>query len=319
MDAPAAQTPDQVQASQLVQLTNIGKVLARTHTTGSVTRYRGDPKAYRAWVRQIEKCVRVMTLPADEACAIAYQTAEGPPSDFIGRYIEGHNPTHWAELKPELQAHFAEVTDSQHALYVLRKASQGKDSAQVFGERVVELAEDAWPGQDLTAPLIQAQLVDIFVDGLTEKTIAKKVLRAATATLVEATQAATREQDWSRRFELRGLGDAGTAARTPRAPRMPPPAPPTRNARRETPMEVDRFRGKCHNCGRFGHKSIDCRSKRVNVQGVRETEGSSPGKGGYPRYGRRCWTCDSPDHLQRDCPQRDSPRRPEMRDATTSN
>jgi hypothetical protein len=133
-----------------------------------------------------------MTLPADEACAIAYQTAEGPPSDFIGRYIEGHNPTQWAALKPELQAHFAEVTDPQHALYVLRKTTQGKDSAQVFGERVVELAEDAWPGQDLTAPLIQAQLVDIFVDGLVEKTIAKKVMRAATATLVEATQASLR-------------------------------------------------------------------------------------------------------------------------------
>jgi hypothetical protein len=120
--------------------------------------------------------------------------------------MDARHPPHWVDLKPELQAHFAEVSDTQHALYLLRKTAQGKDSTQVFGEHVVELAEDAWPVADRADPLIQAQLVDIFVDGLKDKTIAKKVLREGAVTLEAAVIIATREQNWLSRFDLRGLG-----------------------------------------------------------------------------------------------------------------
>jgi hypothetical protein len=213
----------EVQTNQLLELTKIVNVLARTASVDSVSKYRGEPAKFRLWIKEIDKTVRVSKLLPEEAVAIAYQSAVGPPSDYIGRYLEAHQPAYWPELKLELQTHFAEVSDPQHALYVLRKITQGKENAQVFGERVVELAEDAWPGQNLNAPLIQAQVVDVFIDGLGDKLIAKKVLRAATGTLLEAIRAATREQDWSRRFELRGLGGTGTVNRNPRHHGCPRP------------------------------------------------------------------------------------------------
>jgi hypothetical protein len=298
------QAPQQAHVNPIVtELVNIHGTIGRNSCRDSIARYKGDPKAFRLWIKQLEKAVGVRALDIDETVALAYESADGPPSDFIGRYVKVHRPTHWVDLKPELQAHFAEVTDPQHALYVLRTTTQGKESAHVFGERVIELAEDAWPGQDIDAPLIQAQLVDIFIDGLKEKLIARKVLRAATGTLLGAIQAATREQDWTRRYELRGLGGVGTGTvnRNPRTPRMSPPAP---QVRREEPMEVDRFRGRCNHCNKYGHKAIDCRARRVQVVSGPD---SGPNRQGQARPGprlRRCWVCGSPDHLMRDCPQR---------------
>ena len=87
-------------------------------------------------------------------------------SHFIGRYSAAHLPTVWADLKKELTAYFGEVTDPQQALSMSRWTRQKHaEGVQVYAERMLALAEDAWPDR-VTDKLVQCQLVDIFVDGL---------------------------------------------------------------------------------------------------------------------------------------------------------
>ena len=59
------------------------------------------------------------------------------------------------------------MTDPQQALSMLRQTRQKHtEGVQVYAERMLALAEDAWPDR-ITDKLVQCQLVDIFVDGLT--------------------------------------------------------------------------------------------------------------------------------------------------------
>ena len=54
----------------------------------------------------------------------------------------------------------------------------------MFAEHLICMAEQAWPDQNLTSPLIEAQLIDCFIDGLTDGGIARKVMRENSATLI---------------------------------------------------------------------------------------------------------------------------------------
>ncbi len=57
------------------------------------------------------------------------------------------------------------------------------------------------------------------------------------------------------------------------------------------------FDGVCYNCGKNGHMSKDCWSKKSN--------GNSSGRGGHARGGgrtRKCYICFEPSHIVEDCP-----------------
>jgi hypothetical protein len=47
---------------------------------------------------------------------------------------------------------------------------------------------------------------------------------------------------------------------------------------------------RCHKCGELGHFEMECR------KGFQGLEGSKSKKG--------CFTCESPNHMKRDCPKR---------------
>ena len=51
------------------------------------------------------------------------------------------------------------------------------ETVQVYAERLLCAAEQAWPEEDLNQVIIQRQILDIFIDGLHENQIARKVLR----------------------------------------------------------------------------------------------------------------------------------------------
>ncbi|ESP04452.1 hypothetical protein LOTGIDRAFT_170697 [Lottia gigantea] len=76
------------------------------------------------------------------------------------------------------------------------------------------LAEDAYRPGELVNPFVQSQLVDIFMDGLVEDHVAKKLIRNKPNTFDEAMRIAAFEQQVTRTFEIHRSGD-------------------------ETPMEVD--------------------------------------------------------------------------------
>ena len=85
---------------------------------------------------------------------------------------------------------------------LLRKVQQKPgETVQVYAERLLTLAEDAYPAQQGAA--VQRQQIDIFVDGLQEDQLKLKVLRANPQTLDAAVTTATNEQNLRKRFSLR--------------------------------------------------------------------------------------------------------------------
>ena len=66
-------------------------------------------------------------------------------------------------LKKELTSRFAEVTDHQYALFLLRKVKQRPgEIIQVYAERLMALSDDAFDD----AAAANEQLIIFFVDGL---------------------------------------------------------------------------------------------------------------------------------------------------------
>ena len=218
----------------------------------------------------------------DRIKRVAYQASRGPVSDFVCRYSDDHPQATWND-KTELSNRcnrFSEVTDAQHAFLLLRKVHQKPgETVQVYAERLITLAEDAFGNQQ--GPATQRQLIDIFVDGLSEDSLKLKILRENPATLEAAITTATNEQNLRRRFNLR-----------------------TRH--REVPdeerMEVDHYRPapRCFKCHLVGHRSKDCRSKTdVNaVVNIKQPMGND---------GKRdmlCWYCGRKGHFKRECRKR---------------
>ena len=139
------------------QLAGITSILGTHRVATDITKIGGggDPKKFRTWIKEVKKYRVVLGANSDCTKTIAYQTAEGPVSDFIQRYSQQNDNVPWDNLKRELTTRFAEITDAQHAMYVLRRTKQkAAETVQLFAERLLELAEDAWPGQSLTTSAV---------------------------------------------------------------------------------------------------------------------------------------------------------------------
>ena len=59
---------------------------------------------------------------------------------------------------------FAEITDPMQAFSMLRKVRQKHDeNVQLYGERMLSLARDAFEGQDATQVAVQRQLIGFLL------------------------------------------------------------------------------------------------------------------------------------------------------------
>ena len=91
------------------------------------------------------------------------------------------------------------MTCAQTALSLLRRVKQKQgESIQNYFERILSLAEEAYNNQGGDA--VERQLIDIFVDGLTNDQLKMKIFREQPNTLQRAVATATNEQN------LRGTG-----------------------------------------------------------------------------------------------------------------
>ena len=79
-------------------------------------------------------------------------------------------------MKEQLSVRFSDVTDAQMALSLLRQTRQKTgETIHNYAERILSLVEDTYHNQGGDA--VERQLIDIFVDGLTNDQLKMKILR----------------------------------------------------------------------------------------------------------------------------------------------
>ncbi|MCG7884346.1 MAG: hypothetical protein JAY96_22495 [Candidatus Thiodiazotropha endolucinida] len=279
--------------AELVHLfRNVAHEISGVHTTiGAqgvakiITSYEGDPKLCKEWVKSIEKYAILTQLGEDQKKLVAYQASKGAVSDFIKRYLQEHPGSSWQQLQEEIILRFSEVTDPQHALMLLRKVRQKDgESVQVYAERLMSLAEDAFGGQGMLNQPIQDQLVGFFTDGLLMDFMKMKVMRDNPRTFQAAVDTALTEQNLRKRFNLRSGKNETVRG----------------GSYGHEPMEIGHLRPAklCYNCKRTGHIAKDCRAKpKVNV-----VTGNRP----FKNPNIICWGCNKRGHILRDCRQEQS-------------
>ena len=162
----------------LGELRNISHQLASQSASQIIEKFRGDKSRLKAWLRSVEKESK-LTVDSDETkIRLAYQTSDDIACSFIARHIKENERTTWAQLKTALTTVFGDGSDNSHALAQLKQLKQkSNENTQIFARRILKLAEDAFQGHNLEADLIQRQLTDMFLDGLQNHSIAKKIVR----------------------------------------------------------------------------------------------------------------------------------------------
>ena len=217
-----------------------------------------DPKNFRSWIKEVSKYGVLVNADDDRLKRLLFGTSKGVVSSFIERFLREREAATSRELIRELQARFSDITDEQSALVLFKKLLQGKnETIQSFYERIIELAEQAFIGADLTQAPYQTQLIMCFTDGLRDNRIARQVIRARPRDLNAALNAATSELQLLKQLDARGKSEQ---------------LPYTPSSRHIEPMEIGvtvashrykprpPFQGYCYNCGIRGHIARKCKN-----------------------------------------------------------
>ena len=190
-------------------LNNLGDRIATQGITDLVPTYSGKPREIIRWLKNVEKHVLLTfgRLDDRECKATAYRRCETAVSDFLAEYFRLHQNATWPECKAELKRRFGETVDIQTKILRLKKFRQKPlQSCQVFSEalavKALEIYED-----DIDHVFIQRDLVSIYCQGLSSRSVARKVLEENPRTLSEATAAALRLTEQQNRLVAHGLSE----------------------------------------------------------------------------------------------------------------
>ena len=273
------------------QLQNVSNVLSHQAIAQTIPCYDGNPKEFNAWIKAIEKYRILNELEANKLIIVAYQSSKETVSNFIRRFMVDNPDKSWQMLKQELQAKFAEVQDYRIAFKLLSSLKQKQDeTVQIFAERLFMLAEDAKINQPQGNTVTELQLIEYFIDGLSQDSVRFKIMEREPVTFQAAVDIAVRHQTLQARFNLRKSESRVEYELLPG----------------QEPMDISHLRPKsCSYCKRTGHTIEECRRRTKNVNAYTGARQSNSGPRQNVDVNWRdkieCWNCGKMGHFSREC------------------
>ena len=168
--------------------------------------FGGDgSEKFQIWLGDLERyLLQLGGADSSRARALALQTLTGPAADFATREIRSNPDITWADLKSRLDARYNDYADVAFARQKLRRMAQSRsESVQNYYERLMVHARHAFGDDQLQDGFVQQQLVEIFLDGLVDDQMVRRLIRSKPETLERALDLSCAEQQARKAFDLR--------------------------------------------------------------------------------------------------------------------
>ena len=121
-----------------LELNNVTHTLTAQGISGIVSKFDGNPKHFREWVKSIDKYAVLVNADDNRKKLIAYQTSSAAVSGFIHRYMQANAGHTWDQMRTQLAVRFSDVTDAQMALSLLRQVRQkAGETIQNYSESIL--------------------------------------------------------------------------------------------------------------------------------------------------------------------------------------
>ena len=172
----------------------------------SIETFDGKQDKYNDWIRALDKYSLLHNLSDERKINIALQTSRGVVSDYIIKWQRENIPLNrsWDYLHKQLTSRFSMVADCRHYKNLMRRTKQKTDeSISVFSGRLQNLAIEAYGSQKLSDDLVQAELIECFIDGLHNTRIKYRLLERDPKDFDTAITIAQTQDNLSRMFALR--------------------------------------------------------------------------------------------------------------------
>jgi len=188
-------------------LANMSSLVSTQSAVTQIEPFKGEANNFKKWIKSLEKFCEISEISSDSRkTLIAFQTCQGPVSDFISRFRAESPGATWEVFKKTISERFGEVYDSEKAFSALRQIRQLSDeSVQIYSERLLALAKEAYMGRMTTdnMSLIEHQTTNIFIEGLRDSRVKLACLRTENNSLTDVIQKALAEQNIRVRFQIR--------------------------------------------------------------------------------------------------------------------
>ena len=270
----------------------------------------GSGTKFTEWKKAMDRVKVALKADDDRMRFLTLQSLTGQAAEYASSLVREDANITWTSLKDHLRERYSDLADVLYARQRLRRLKQKRgETVQNYFQRIVSLAEESYTSEELTQDVLQGEMIEIFVYGLTDAGTAKRLLRYRPKNMAAALKLATTEQSANRTFELRRS--------------------------HEEPMEVDAVHGGSQEnapgtgpgmsqmmnevSGLFGHQcqAIDnqCHAidmlvgqmESVILQIQEGTKTWSEGTQATSRYnGPKCFRCGVQGHFAVSCPSQQS-------------